>query len=115
VAESGTIRVLRNGSDYLTMHPEKRRYLARGDIQTEADIQVGFFRDLFTALGDPRGDDAWVVRIHYKPFVFWIWFGAFLMAAGGVIAILDRRYRSVRVKAAVALSADSGSMNPEAA
>jgi len=114
VAESGTIRVLRNGSEYLTMHPEKRRYLARGDIQTEADIKVGFFRDLFTALGDPRGDGAWVVRIHYKPFVFWIWFGAFLMAAGGVIAILDRRYRTVRVKSEVPITADTGSMKPEA-
>jgi cytochrome c-type biogenesis protein CcmF len=115
VAESGTIRVLRNGSEYLTMHPEKRRYLARGDVQTEADIRVGFFRDLFTALGDPRGDDAWVVRIHYKPFVFWIWFGAFLMAAGGVIAILDRRYRTVRVKASAAAAVNTGEMKPEAA
>ena len=100
VADSGTIRVLRDGEDYLTLHPEKRRYLARGDVQTEADIQVGFFRDLFTALGDPRGDGAWVVRIHYKPFVFWIWFGAFLMACGGVIAVLDKRYRVKRTVAA---------------
>ncbi len=97
VAESATVRVLKNGSEYMTMHPEKRLYTARGDVQTEADIDVGFFRDLFTALGDSRGEGAWVVRIHYKPFVFWIWFGAFLMAAGGVTAILDRRYRTKRV------------------
>jgi cytochrome c-type biogenesis protein CcmF len=97
-ADSATIDVLRNGTPYLTMHPEKRHYLARGDVQTEADIHVGFFRDLFTALGDPRGEDAWVVRIHVKPFVFWIWLGAFLMAAGGVTAILDRRYRTKRVR-----------------
>lgn len=92
-ADSATINVTKNGEPYLTMHPEKRTYHARGDTQTEADIQVGFFRDLFTALGDPRGDGAWVVRIHVKPFVFWIWFGAFLMAAGGVLAVLDKRYR----------------------
>ena len=98
MADSATIQVLKNGNEYLTMHPEKRRYYARGDIQTEADIQVGFFRDLFTALGDPRGEGAWVVRIHYKPFVFWIWLGAFLMSGGGVLAILDRRYRT-RVRA----------------
>ncbi|MGA0804958.1 MAG: heme lyase CcmF/NrfE family subunit [Pseudohongiellaceae bacterium] len=102
-ADSATIRVLKDGSEYLTMHPEKRRYHARGDVQTEADIRVGFFRDLFTALGDPRGDTAWVVRIHFKPFVFWIWFGAFLMAAGGVLAVLDKRYRRQRVKDAAPL------------
>ena len=89
----GTISVSRDGQPYLTMHPEKRTYHARGDVQTEADIDVGFFRDLFTALGDPRGDEAWVVRIHFKPFVFWIWLGALLMAGGGVLAVLDKRYR----------------------
>ena len=97
------------------MHPEKRTYTARGDTQTEADIQVGFFRDLFTALGDDRGDGSWVVRIHYKPFVFWIWFGAILMAMGGVIAILDRRYRSKRVTAAAVVTPAADSLLPETA
>lgn len=92
-AEAGVISVLKNGNEYLTMHPEKRTYFANGSVQTEADIDVGFFRDLFVALGDPRGEGAWVVRIHFKPFVFWIWLGAFLMAAGGITAILDKRYR----------------------
>ena len=92
-AESATITVTKNGESWLTMHPEKRMYHARGDVQTEADIEVGFFRDVFTALGDPRGDGAWVVRLHLKPFVFWIWLGALLMAAGGVLAVLDKRYR----------------------
>ncbi|MDT8399115.1 MAG: heme lyase CcmF/NrfE family subunit [Pseudomonadales bacterium] len=99
-ADVGTLRVLKNGAQYLTMHPEKRRYYARGDFQTEADINVGLFRDLFTALGDPREAGAWVVRIHVKPFVFWIWMGAFLMAMGGVVAITDRRYRKRKELAA---------------
>jgi cytochrome c-type biogenesis protein CcmF len=107
MADYATIQVFRDGKAYLTLYPEKRRYLARGDVQTEADIRVGFFRDLFTALGDPRGDGTWVVRIHYKPFVFWIWFGAFLMAAGGVVAVLDRRYRRLRVKDAAAATVPS--------
>jgi len=28
-----------------------------------------------------------------KPFVDWIWGGAFLMALGGILAVSDRRYR----------------------
>ncbi len=92
-ADAGEITVLKNGKSYLSLFPEKRTYRATGSIQTEADINVGFFRDLFAALGDPRGEGAWVVRIHVKPFVFWIWLGAFLMAGGGVTAILDKRYR----------------------
>ena len=92
-ADVGLITVLKNGEDYLELRPEKRTYFATGAIQTEADIDVGLFRDLFAALGDPRGEGAWVVRIHLKPFVLWIWLGAFIMAAGGITAILDRRYR----------------------
>ena len=86
--------MLKNGRPYMSLYPEKRTYFATGAVQTEADIDEGLFRDLFAALGDPRGDDAWVVRIHLKPFVFWIWLGAFLMAAGGITAILDKRYRA---------------------
>jgi cytochrome c-type biogenesis protein CcmF len=110
-ALSATIRVTKGGEDYLTMHPETRDYRAQpGNAQTEADIDVGFFRDIFTALGDDRGDGSWMLRIHYKPFVFWIWFGALLMAAGGVTAVLDRRYRSKRVAAdeAVPLTTTNG-------
>jgi cytochrome c-type biogenesis protein CcmF len=34
--------------------------------------------------------------VYFKPFVDWIWGGAFLMALGGVIAVTDRRYRLAR-------------------
>jgi cytochrome c-type biogenesis protein CcmF len=112
-ANSATVQVLKNGEQYMTMHPEKRFYPARGDVQTEADIDVGFFRDLFTALGDPTGDNEWGVRIHVKPFVFWIWFGAFLMASGGVTAILDRRYRSKKLaRAAVPATEANDPLRP---
>jgi len=63
---------------------------------TEAAIDAGFTGDLYVSLGEPVGNDAWVVRIYHKPFVDWIWGGAFLMALGGVLAITDRRYRLAR-------------------
>jgi cytochrome c-type biogenesis protein CcmF len=93
-ADRAVIRVLRNGNEYITLQPEKRLYYASRTTQTEAGIDVGLFRDLFTALGDERGDGSWVVRIHYKPFVLWIWLGAIFMAFGGILAITDKRYRS---------------------
>jgi cytochrome c-type biogenesis protein CcmF len=36
------------------------------------------------------------VRIYHKPFIDWIWGGAFLMALGGILAISDKRYRLAR-------------------
>ena len=38
--------------------------------------------------------------VYYKPFVGWIWGGCLLMALGGALAVLDRRYRAARRTAA---------------
>ena len=40
-----------------------------------------------------RTDGAWAVRTYLKPFANWIWLGALVMAAGGVVSLTDRRYR----------------------
>ena len=68
---------------------------------TEAGIDAGFFRDVYVALGDPLPNNAWAVRVHFKPFIRWIWLGAIFMGLGGFLAMLDKRYRarkSVRSK-----------------
>ena len=48
---------------------------------------------VYVALGEPLGNDAWAVRVQYKPFVRWIWLGGLLMMAGGLLAASDPRYR----------------------
>jgi cytochrome c-type biogenesis protein CcmF len=95
-ATRGLVTVLKNGKAVRTMFPEKRLYHVQQMPMTEAAIDAGFTRDLYVSLGEPVGNDAWVVRIYHKPFVDWIWGGAFLMALGGVLAITDRRYRLAR-------------------
>jgi cytochrome c-type biogenesis protein CcmF len=99
-ALQGTITVSRDGKVLRTMHPEKRNYTAQATTMTEADIDTGFTRDLYVALGEPAGDGAWSVRIYHKPFVDWIWGGAFFMALGGMLAASDRRYRAARTQSA---------------
>lgn len=92
-ADQGTIEVHRNGRLVDVLKPEKRRYLSGGNLMTEVGINSGFWRDLYVALGEPLESGAWAVRVHYKPFVRWIWLGAILMALGGLLAVLDKRYR----------------------
>jgi cytochrome c-type biogenesis protein CcmF len=92
----GHVQVTRNGRDVALLHPEKRFYQVQQMPMTEADMDSGLTRDLYVSLGEPVGDGAWVVRVYHKPFVDWIWGGAFLMAIGGVVAVTDRRYRLAR-------------------
>jgi cytochrome c-type biogenesis protein CcmF len=100
---AGTIEVRSNGKLVQTLRPEKRIYNASGSAMTEAAINTGFLGDRYVSLGEPTTDrgeaGAWGVRVYVKPFVDWIWGGAFLMALGGFIAMSDRRYRlTVRQK-----------------
>ena len=92
-AEEGQITVYKADKQVYLLQPQKRVYLARRQSMTEAAIQTGFTRDLYVALGEPLGDGAWAVRVHYKAFVIWIWMGGLLMALGGFLAVTDRRYR----------------------
>jgi cytochrome c-type biogenesis protein CcmF len=91
-AVRGEIEISRGGQSLRTMYPEKRSYVASGNAMTETAIDTGIFRDLYISLGEPVGNNAWSVRVHYKPFVSWIWGGAVLMALGGGLAVSDRRY-----------------------
>ena len=95
-ATRGIVSVTKNERPVTTLYPEKRFFTVQQMPMTEAAIDSGLTRDLYASLGEPLADGAWIVRVYYKPFVDWIWGGAFLMALGGIIAITDRRYRLAR-------------------
>ncbi|WP_205953383.1 heme lyase CcmF/NrfE family subunit [Pantoea stewartii] len=88
------IDVTRDGQPEAMLYAEKRFYSAARTMMTEAAIDGGFTRDLYAALGEELDDGSWAVRIYYKPFVRWIWFGGLFMAAGGLLCLLDPRYRA---------------------
>jgi cytochrome c-type biogenesis protein CcmF len=96
IASRGSIEVFRDDRRITTLHPEKREYASGGQVMTEAGIRPGVTRDVFVALGEPLGGGAWAVRVHIKPFIRWVWIGALLMAIGGFVTALDRRFRRVR-------------------
>jgi cytochrome c-type biogenesis protein CcmF len=97
-AEEARVTVSYDGDVIANLAPQKRRYLASGDVLTEAAIDPGLFRDLYVAMGEPIGNDgAWAMRLHYMPLVRWIWLGAIFMGFGGLLTVTDKRYRR-RVK-----------------
>ena len=92
-ADRGHMRILRNDREVALLHPEKRAYASGGQMMTEAGIHARLTGDVYVALGEPLGNNAWAVRVHIKPFVRWIWLGALLMALGGFVTAADRRFR----------------------
>ncbi|NBB68365.1 heme lyase CcmF/NrfE family subunit [Mannheimia haemolytica] len=87
------LEITRNGKYEATLNAEKRFYTVSRMGMTEAAIDWGFTRDLYAALGEKLEDNSWAVRLYYKPFIRWIWIGGLFMALGGLLCMLDKRYR----------------------
>ncbi len=95
-ADMGDVELIENGRVLRTLHPEKRTYFSSTMPMTETAIDTNLVRDVYVALGERLEDGpspAWAMRVYHKPFVTWIWGGCLLMAVGGVLAALDKRYR----------------------
>jgi cytochrome c-type biogenesis protein CcmF len=86
-AIEGVFELGRDGELLDTMYPQERVYPARPDPMTEAAINPEPTRDIFLALGQQIG------RVRIFPMIRFIWFGALIMALGGIIAVTDKRYR----------------------
>lgn len=92
-AKQGQVEVSKNGEFITLLKPDRRQYNVRTMDMTEAGIDWGLFRDLYVTMGDPINATEYAVRLNYKPFVRWIWFGSIFMMVGGIFAASDKRYR----------------------
>ncbi|MBN1238462.1 MAG: heme lyase CcmF/NrfE family subunit [Gammaproteobacteria bacterium] len=93
-AVEGEFEVRRNGELVTVMRPQQRVYRVQQSPMTEAAIDAALHRDVFVALGQSLGGDAWSVRVRVKPLISLLWLGAVVMAFGGLLGVTDRRYRS---------------------
>ena len=106
-ATQAEVTVTRKGKAVTILHPEKRTYIISTMPTTEAAINANLMRDLYVALGEPiaEGSNQWAVRIYVKPLIRWIWLGAIIMALGGLLSMLDRRYRLKTIKTPAQIAA----------
>jgi cytochrome c-type biogenesis protein CcmF len=71
---------------------ERRFYPSAQSQTTEAGIKVSPLGNLYVSVGDET-DTGLVVRLWNHPLIVWIWLGGFVMAAGGMVSLSDRRLR----------------------
>ena len=107
-ADTGKITVLEKQQTVASLSPEKRVYLVQQMPMTEASIDAGVTRDLYGALGEPLEDGkSWAVRLYYKPYIRWIWFGGLIMVIGGLLSATDKRYRKIAGQADARLQSNA--------
>ena len=98
-ADRGEFTLSVNGRELQHLYPEKRKYYSSNSMpMTESAIRHSITGDVYVSLGTPTNDGGWVVRAYYKPYVTWIWWGCIIMAAAGLWAASDRRYRRRKQK-----------------
>ncbi len=91
-ARVATLAVSHDGRPVVTLAPERRSFPVQQVTTSEAKISTNGFRDLYAVLGEERDGGA-VLRLHWNPLAPWIWLGALVMAAGGLVSLSDRRLR----------------------
>jgi cytochrome c-type biogenesis protein CcmF len=88
-----TFAVTSHGALITDMHPEKRLYEMPPQSTTQSAIRTTLLGDLYVVLADTDEKGGYITRIYYDPLVIWIFIGAGLFAAGGIVSLLDRRHR----------------------
>ncbi|NRB25470.1 heme lyase CcmF/NrfE family subunit [Shewanella sp.] len=109
-ALQGQIEVSKDGEFITLLKPDRRQYNVRTMDMTEAGIDWGLFRDLYVTMGDPISRTEFAVRINYKPFVRWLWFGSIFMMVGGFFAASDKRYRTKKTTQISKLDAEKAKL-----
>jgi cytochrome c-type biogenesis protein CcmF len=89
-AAHADVEVLRGGHVIGRLAPERRMYPAEGQETVQTAIRTTGFEDLYVALGDDRGQGRWTVRAYVNPLAPLIWFGAAVMALGGLASLWGR-------------------------
>ncbi|AQS35611.1 c-type cytochrome biogenesis protein CcmF [Shewanella psychrophila] len=109
-ALQGQIEVSKDGEFITLLKPDRRQYNVRTMDMTEAGIDWGLFRDLYVTMGDPISSTEFAVRLNYKPFVRWLWFGSIFMMVGGFFAASDKRYRTKKTTQTSKLDAEKAKL-----
>lgn len=86
-AEQVLLRI--NGKELVV--PERRHYQVRVMNMTEPGIKSYWHGDLYITLGEKLYDGSFAVRIQYKAYIQWIWFGGLLMVIGGFASLILKR------------------------
>ena len=77
-------------SGAVALHPQSRNFWSPPQQTTESALSTRWNGQLYAVLGTQAEGGRWQLRLWWKPFVTFIWYGGLLVALGGVLAIVGR-------------------------
>jgi len=91
-AVEARIAVARGDEEPTILSPQARNFWSPPQATSESALLTRWDGQLYAVIGDSAGVDAagnerWQLRIWWKPFVTFVWYGGLLIALGGVLAI----------------------------
>lgn len=90
-AEQANLLISENGKEIAMVQPQRRHYQVRVMNMSEPAMYWFWHGDIYVTLGEKLKDGSFALRLQYKAYVRWIWFGSILMALGGVLAMVKRK------------------------
>ena len=97
VAVEGEMVASKNGGTFM-LRPQSRQFF-KPEMQTsEAALLTRWNGQLYAVIAQPdqEGDGRWQVRLWWKPYVTFIWYGGILIALGGTISLFGRMFRRAK-------------------
>jgi len=94
-AVEARIIATRGDGEGVLLTPQARNFWAPSQATSESALLTRWDGQLYAVIGDQAGVDAngnqrWQLRVWWKPFVTFIWYGGLLIAFGGVLSIIGR-------------------------
>jgi cytochrome c-type biogenesis protein CcmF len=84
------------GGKPIRLTPQARSFWSPPQGTTESALATRWNGQLYVVLGEQSQDGRWQLRLWWKPFVTWIWYGGILVALGGLLALMGRVASDVR-------------------
>lgn len=93
------------GAEPIALDPQSRNFWAPPQETTESALATRWNGQLYAVVGNEAGPGRWQLRLWWKPFVTFIWYGGMLIALGGTLALIGRviddlKRRAVRARIA---------------
>ena len=84
LARQGDFLISKNGDEIARLYPQLRYYPVSDQTTNEPSIRHGIFSDLYLVIGNKDENENYAVRAYYKPFIYLIWSGCFLIFSAAI-------------------------------